>query len=244
MKRPKIVFFDYGQTLMNETAFDPLKGMRAVLETAVEDAHGLRAEDLTAFYRGMIEDINRPAREYAGMQYIEVSEPLMQRYLFGCFGIRPTKSSREIEMIFERNAKTAAPSPGIGDLLAFLKKNGIRAGVISNITMTGDVLAEVLRERIPGCAFDPVVASSDAIFRKPHPRIFRCALKRAGVAASEAFFCGDNPAVDLAGAAAAGIFPVWYRGCCSFSDDARPACRHLEVRSWKELAEAISALPA
>lgn len=244
MNQPKIVFFDYGQTLMNETAFEPIRGLRAILEHAVENPHGLKAEDLIGFYHGMITDINRPTKDFTGMQYIEVPEPLMQKYLFGYFGLRPTKSSREIELLFEKASKTAKPSDGLPAFLAYLRKSGIRAGVISNISMTGDTLAKVLNRRIPGSSFSPVVTSSDAIFRKPHPRIFRDALKRAGVSASDAVFCGDNPDVDLDGAAAVGIFPVWYRGCCTVPGNVRPHCRHLEIQSWKELETWIASRPA
>jgi putative hydrolase of the HAD superfamily len=43
---------------------------------------------------------------------------------------------------------------------------------------------------------------------KPDPAIFRAALQKLGVAPSEAIHVGDLPAVDFAGARAAGIHGI------------------------------------
>jgi len=37
-------------------------------------------------------------------------------------------------------------------------------------------------------------------------------LKKAGLNAGDAWFCGDNIKADVEGSAAVGIFPVWYEG--------------------------------
>lgn len=234
-----MVFFDYGQTLINETAFDPEKGIQAVLDTAAVNPRKLKAEDLMESYRGLVRDINAPQAPGAGIQYIEVPDALFQHYLYGYYGICLTKDPREIELIFERNAHEAVPSPGISDFLAYLDQRNIRTGVISNISYSGETVRTLLEERIPGNHFEEIVASSDVIFRKPHPRIFQYALAKAGIPASKAIFCGDNPAVDIDGASACGIFPVWYRGCCRMAENLVPRREHLEVGSWKELERAM-----
>jgi putative hydrolase of the HAD superfamily len=240
MKKPKIVFFDYGQTLIDETSFDLMKGIQAVLETAVENPKNVPPKEIADFFGRMLQDINLPTKDFTGMQYIEVPDPMMQEYLFRFFGLRPVKSSREIEWMFWNRTKTSKPSPGITDVLAFLRENGIRTGVISNTPITEEILAKSLKKLIPENSFDPIVTSSETIFRKPHPRIFQYALQRAGLPASEAVHCGDNPMCDVEGASAAGIFPVWYKGCCTVAENIQPKCKHLAIQSWRELKDKIS----
>ena len=40
MKKPKMIMFDYGQTLINEQKFDGVKGTAAVMEYAAENKYG------------------------------------------------------------------------------------------------------------------------------------------------------------------------------------------------------------
>ena len=53
--------------------------------------------------------------------------------------------------------------------------------------------------------FDAVVISGEFGWRKPHPAIFREALKRLDVEAEEAVFVGDDLEVDIKGVAACGM---------------------------------------
>jgi putative hydrolase of the HAD superfamily len=57
--------------------------------------------------------------------------------------------------------------------------------------------------------FDAIVISEAEGVRKPDPRIFERALERCGVRADESMFVGDHPEIDIQGAVAAGLMPVW-----------------------------------
>ena len=59
--------------------------------------------------------------------------------------------------------------------------------------------------------FDVVLISEAEGVRKPDRAIFARALERCGVAPADAIFVGDHPEVDVAGARAAGMVPVWKR---------------------------------
>lgn len=59
--------------------------------------------------------------------------------------------------------------------------------------------------------FDAVVVSGDVGVKKPDPAIFVPALEQTGLAAEEALFIGDSPEDDVAGARAAGLWPVLIR---------------------------------
>lgn len=48
MQRPKMILLDYGQTLVNEAAFDGVKGTEAVLKYAVKNKYHLSAAQVQA----------------------------------------------------------------------------------------------------------------------------------------------------------------------------------------------------
>ena len=97
--------------------------------------------------------------------------------------------------------------------LELLKKRGILLGVISNLRRDmGDLCEQLgLTPYLNFC-----VTSAEAGAEKPHPPIFRAALKRAEVRPEEAVHVGDQYKADVQGARAIGITPVlldregWY----------------------------------
>lgn len=118
-----------------------------------------------------------------------------------------------VERISDRDAPLTALDPVLfpesAGALADLQQAGYRLGVVSNTSRTDDAaLAQVLvrlgvRDRI-----DVVVTSVSAGSRKPAPAIFRRALDLLGCPAGEAVMVGDDPPVDLMGAAALGLRTV------------------------------------
>ena len=48
MKMPKMILFDYGQTLIAEQKFDGVKGTEAVLQYATKNKYHLSAEQVQA----------------------------------------------------------------------------------------------------------------------------------------------------------------------------------------------------
>jgi putative hydrolase of the HAD superfamily len=49
------------------------------------------------------------------------------------------------------------------------------------------------------------ISAADVGYLKPHPTIFKAALKQLGVLPEETVFVGDNPTADIAGAQAVGL---------------------------------------
>jgi putative hydrolase of the HAD superfamily len=91
-------------------------------------------------------------------------------------------------------------------LLNALHGRGLKLGVISNGAMTQYVKLDALGVR----PFLSVTLISDEVgIKKPDPRIFQMALDTLDVAASETIFVGDNLLLDVAGARAVGIRPIW-----------------------------------
>jgi putative hydrolase of the HAD superfamily len=84
---------------------------------------------------------------------------------------------------------------------------GFRLGVITN--GDGGQQRAKLAALGLGTAFEVVIVSGDAGFAKPDPRIFRLAAGRLGLALGDCLLIGDNRDTDIAGAAGAGMHPVW-----------------------------------
>ena len=80
-----------------------------------------------------------------------------------------------------------------------LKQRGLILGLISNFYLGRAGLDPRL---------DFVVTAKEAGAGKPEPPIFRLALERAGVGASEAIYVGDQYDTDVVGARGVGIAPI------------------------------------
>lgn len=242
MNKPKMIIFDYGQTLVNETPFNPLEGTRAVLKEAVVNPENASAEEVQALANTILGEMGRYGVEIEKQTFLEVHNHLFQNYLYEYFGIEFTKSTAEIERIFKNAACSSRPTENIDKLLEFLDSKNIRTSVISNISFSGAFLKECIDEYIPWHKFEFIIASSEYVFRKPHKRIFELALRKAGINACDAWYCGDNAVFDVDGAAGCGITPVWYKGAIEKSNKYVPKNKCIEINDWNELMEIIKGL--
>ena len=88
----------------------------------------------------------------------------------------------------------------MGELLDYLNGEGIRTAVVSNFSFCAQTLKDRLDRLLPQNRFEFIIASSEYIFKKPHPRIFQLALTKARLAPGEAWHCGDSARCDAEGA--------------------------------------------
>ncbi|MDR2687661.1 MAG: HAD family hydrolase [Oscillospiraceae bacterium] len=238
--RPKMVLFDFGHTLMAEPDASELRAAEALLRHCVKNPQNLHAEDIQRFCRELWRKFCRPAAQ-AGR---EVQDFQFQRLRSALLGLEFSLSPQEQELVFWEAYTPVAPMPHIEELLAFLEARGIRKGVVSNISFSGETLAARLAKGLPGYDFEFVIASSDYGVRKPDPLIFQVALAKAGLEAGDAWFCGDSPSYDIEGAHAAGMRAVWYDDRtvdCLYRDPAQepPACPHVHIHGWRELIDIL-----
>jgi HAD superfamily hydrolase (TIGR01509 family) len=98
--------------------------------------------------------------------------------------------------------------PGARPLLQFLRRRGMRLGVLSNA-------ASPYREPLVGLGlaelFDAAVFSCDEGTRKPDRRLFATVCERLGVAPAEAVMVGDSLVNDVRAAADAGLQAILVR---------------------------------
>ena len=241
MKTPKMILFDYGQTLVAESKFDGVRGTAAVLQHAVRNKYNLSAEEVQARANEINQEFGRFDPKKRHLFQIEIPNTMFTPYLYESLGIEIALTNAEIDTIFWDAAAPGAATEGVEDFLKFLKKREIRTGVISNISYAPSVVAARINRLLPENAFEFILTSSNYIFRKPHRRIFDLALEKADLRPDEVWYIGDQYECDVKGALNAGLYPVWYIGAIDLPY--REDRSILTVTDWDALKPLIAAGP-
>jgi len=102
----------------------------------------------------------------------------------------------------------ALPRSRLRALLHLARDAGFHVGIISDERKSSIPL--YLKVLDAEDCFDTVVTSEEAGVAKPHPEIFRLALRTAGVAATESVYVGNDYVRDIAGARGVGMKTVYF----------------------------------
>ncbi|MGN1188710.1 MAG: HAD family hydrolase [Lachnospiraceae bacterium] len=235
MNKPKMILFDYGQTLVNEARFDGVRGTEEVLKYAVENKHRLTASQVQAEAEKINKELGRFDPERRHLFQVEVPNHMFTAYLYESLGIKLSLTASQIDRVFWDAAAPGIPTDGIEEFLEYLYHSGIRTGVISNITYAGKVVEDRINGLLPHNHFEFIIATSEYMYRKPNKRIFELALEKAELKPEEVWYIGDNYECDIVGAGNAGIFPVWYTGAIDMKQEDRDNV--IKIRHWNELWE-------
>lgn len=215
---PRAVLFDLDDTLIDRRA--SLGRLAEVL--AKEYAGQLTTRDQLA-----LESIIRLADGGGYHPRAQVAEDLVRSLPWQS---APTPS--ELASFWEaRFPACSHPTDGLFDVLAWIRTQGLKTGIVTN----GRTTAQGRKIALLGLAdlVDTVVISETVGVWKPDPRIFELALERLRVPPSEAWFVGDNPANDVLGAMAAGLTAVWFQRDTEWPDEYPPPT--LQITSLREL---------
>ena len=240
MHRPKMILFDYAHTLAWEPSPDFLRGEEAVFRYVKDNPRHVTPRQASALGTE-IWLAQREAR-HGG---VELHEHQQLRLKYDALGLTFSLPMEEVEILLWTATTPGEAMPGAADMLAGLRERGIRTGVISNLGWSENALTDRLRRLLPGHAFDIVLVSSEYGLRKPHPLLFQAALSKAGLAAEDAWFCGDQIEADVHGAQGAGMFPVWYEcttvpnGFAKKNAGMTISGPCLHIHHWDELLRAI-----
>ena len=241
MKMPKMVLFDYGQTLIAEQKFDGVKGTEAVLQYATRNKYHLSAEQVQAKANEINQELGRFDPKKRHLFQIEIPNTMFTPYLYESQGIEIALSNAEIDTVFWNAAAPGTPTEGIKDFLDYLKNKGIRTGVISNISYNPSVVAERINRLLPDNTFEFIITSSNFLFRKPNKRIFDLALEKAQLRPDEVWYIGDQYECDVKGSLNAGMFPIWYIGALDLPytvEEVHSLDKNiLTVTDWNELRQ-------
>ena len=234
MNKPKMILFDYGQTLVNESTFNGLIGETALLARAVKNGSNATAEEVLRFINELEEEIGRFNPDTVDQYKFEIHNFNFQRYVYEYFNVSFDIDQWEMEKTFWDNASPAVPTVGIVELLEYLQDNQIRTGVISNISFGEEALNKRIDELIPTNHFEFILATSEYVFRKPSKHIFNLAIKKAGLEAEDIWYCGDNPVCDVEGSSGVGMKAIWYTGAAR-SKSRKPEAEHILIEDWLDM---------
>ncbi len=104
--------------------------------------------------------------------------------------------------------ESAMVEDSLADVLRQLRDTGLKLGIISNTFIPAEVHDRHLAQEGLLDFFPTRVYSCDVRFRKPDRRIFKIALKQAGLHAHRTMYVGDSPRADVRGANRVGMISV------------------------------------
>ena len=213
------LFFDLDRTLWDfdaaaEVAFERIYEQYHLRELGIPSAHEFHMvyhplnEKLWELYRAdqiTKDELNRTRflkpLEHYGIHDVELADHLSEDYVYW--------SPRIVRLV-----------PGTMELLEYLKPK-------YHLHLITNGFEEVQHTKLSGSGMEPyfetLTVSEEVGVKKPNPEIFRYALKKAGATPEESLMIGDEMAVDIDGARAAGIDQVFFnatgqptQGQCTF----------------------------
>lgn len=238
MKKPEMIIFDYGHTLLYQPDFDTSNGNKAIYPYISRNPRNITFEEYDKNITALFEKIKAERGDI-----IEIHEHNFLKLAMEYMDISLSVSIEEAEEIIMNGISQGAIMPYADKLLDYLNSKGIRTGVISNNCFSGYALKRLFDRLLPRNKFEFVLASSDYIFRKPHRIMFDIALQKSGLSADKVWYCGDNAVADVQGSKNVGMFPVLYEGTTegntkSFAhknNKLKIDFEYLHITNWNEL---------
>lgn len=225
------IFFDLDRTLWDfdaaaEVAFERIYEQYHLKELGIPSAHEFHMvyhplnEKLWELYRAnqvTKDELNRTRfmepLEHYGIHDIGLADHLSEDYVYW--------SPRIVRLV-----------PGTMELLAYLKPK-------YHLHLITNGFQEIQHVKLSGSGMEPyfetLTVSEEVGVKKPNPEIFQYALRKAGATPEESLMIGDEMAVDIDGARAAGIDQLF------FNPSGQPAqgeCTY-EVKSLLEITSIL-----
>lgn len=167
------------------------------------------------------------------MEMLDVSREVWRRSLEAC----GCDDSAVVDLAYETHQRIGGEMcrlfDDVPDFLHTLERAGIATALVTNSSMRAQT--EKLRVVDLDSAFTAIIISGEVGVAKPNPTIFRIALERLQLRASDVWHIGDSLSTDVAGAQAAGIRSVWLNRGGRSLDSAYPQ-PDLQVRSLREIS--------
>jgi putative hydrolase of the HAD superfamily len=210
------VIFDYGHTLIH---FD--ERPHAQLVGAYERINHLLADKLQREVPGaqvLIENVSRAVddeiqKDYATGREEEIEIASIYDSALRRLGIELDLDVIEQVMEMEQEGwlNSVHVGPDVVPTLEELRRLGLRLGVVSNAAYRPRLMLQQLAALGLRDYFDSVTFSSEVGLRKPHPTIYRDALRKLNVDTSRALYVGDRIREDVDGPKKLGMRAVLTR---------------------------------
>lgn len=242
MKKPEMIIFDYGRTLLYQPDFSTSNGNKAIYPYINRNP---RSTSLEEYDKTMVELFAKIKAERGPI--LEIHEHIFLKLALEYMDISLSVSIEEAEEIIMNGISQGGIMPYADRLIDYLNEKGIRTGIISNNCFSGNALKKLFDRLLPRNKFEFILASSDYIFRKPHSMMFDIALQKSGLTADKVWYCGDSIEADVYGAKNVGMFPVLYEG--RTDDNTNPFAHqndnwkidfeYLHIADWNELIDVL-----
>ena len=231
LKKYKHLFFDLDRTLWDfdataEVAFERIYDKYNLKSLGIPSAHEFHEvyhplnEQLWVLYRAdqiTKDELNRTRflkpLEHYGIHDVELADHLSEDYVYW--------SPRIVRLV-----------PGTMELLDYLKPK-------YHLHLITNGFQEVQHTKLSGSGLEPyfetLTVSEEVGVKKPNPEIFHYALRKANATAEGSLVIGDEMAVDIDGARAAGIDQIFFNP----SGEIVEGERTFEVHSLLEIKEIL-----
>jgi len=242
VKKPEMIIFDYGRTLLYQPNFSTSNGNSAIYPYINRNPRNISLEE----YDETIVELFAKIKAQRG-PLLEIHEHNFLKLAMEYMDISLSVSIEEAEEIIMNGISQGGIMPHADRLVDYLNEKGIRTGVISNNCFSSNALEKLFNRLLPRNKFEFVMASSDYIFRKPHSLMFDVALQKSGLTADKVWYCGDSIEADVYGAKNVGMFPVLYEGrtddntnlFAHQNDNLRIDFEYLHITDWNELIDVL-----
>lgn len=146
--KPKMILFDYGQTLCVEPQFDAGRGYGAVYDRT--DGGKVSRESFVNFADAMF--LSLAVKAHAA--YHEIDDVRFLRSVCAYCGMQSTISFEDADLLYWDTATDGSyASPHAAEMLAALHARGIRTGVVSNLCFAKANLEKRLARYLPDHRF-------------------------------------------------------------------------------------------
>ncbi len=191
------VGFDFDHTLGIGNKLERIAFLRLLEPIAARGGHALgslvdeteRIDALLTLQRSGACSIEDAVRRFVRERGVADTESLVERF---------------IDISLSLVDQLVIPMPDTGATLAALRSAGVTVAILTNGWEPLQT-RKALRAGFDG----PIVVSSEIGAQKPDPAAFSALLGVLGVPADRAWYVGDDPRTDIAGAIGAGLRGVW-----------------------------------
>ncbi len=231
--RPKtrLVLFD-----LDETLFDHSHASRCGLKTLQDEYDGFGAPSLDELESTAFEILNRTHRKILS-GVLTQEEGCIERFRLLAEWCGSSLGEDEIQAASRRYRQVYRSSrramSGAIELLKCLRER-VTVGIVTNNFVREQ------KSKLADCELDPwidfMVTSEETGQAKPAAEIFHKALETTGASPDEAVMIGDSWEVDIIGAKAVGIRPVWYNPAATEPPAGEAVS---ELRSFLPTSEAL-----
>lgn len=241
------VLFDLGETLLDTGSDTPdferdqaERDFRAVFDYL--QGERIATPPWTIFYPAMLGHLRqRRAQGFCTDCSVHIGDVMREVLLEMDIPLERVNLNTCVRLTFQYSVETARLYPQAIPALLALRRMGWRLGLVSNTIWPGWCQDEILELLGVRDLLEARVYSADVEYAKPHPSIFRQALRILRVPPSAAVFVGDHLDPDVSGAHSAGMRAILLQ--VPYRREEKPGIvPDATIASLDELPQALAAL--